>query len=109
MLAATMIHGWGKSNLSLLDTKTVFSYYLAVKNITITMPDALARRVRVLAAEADTSMSQYLCQLAARQADATDDYERAKLRYLSRTRGGLRLSGQALPSRDELYERHALR
>jgi hypothetical protein len=80
-----------------------------MKNITITMPDALARRVRVLAAEADTSMSQYLCQLAARQAEATDDYDRAMLRYLSRKRGGLKISGQALPSRDELYDRHALR
>jgi hypothetical protein len=86
----------------------VFSHLQGVKNITITMPDALARRVRVLAAEADTSMSQYHCQLAARQAEATDDYERAMIRYFSRKHGGLMISGQALPSRDELYDRHAL-
>lgn len=80
-----------------------------MKNVTITMPDTLARRVRVLAAEADTSMSQYLCQLAAREAEASDDYESAMHRYLSRNRGGLSLSGQALPSREELHDRHALR
>lgn len=73
------------------------------------MPDDLARRVRVLAAEADTSMSQYLCQIVARQAEEMDGYQQSMSRYLSRKRGGLKLKSQKLPSRDELHDRHALR
>jgi len=80
-----------------------------MKNITISMPDDLAHKVRVLAAKADTSMSQYLCQLAAEKADEEDDYEAARKRYLSRKRGGLRLVGQKLPTRDELHDRKVLR
>jgi len=80
-----------------------------MKNVTISMPDELARRVRVLAAEADTSMSQYLCRLAAEKAAAADDYEAAMRSYLSRKRGGLTLSGRKLPSREELHDRNALR
>jgi hypothetical protein len=38
-----------------------------VKNITISMPEDLARKVHVLAAEADTSMSQFLCRFAIRR------------------------------------------
>jgi hypothetical protein len=72
----------------------VFSYFSGLKNITISMPDELARKVRVLAAQADTSMSQYLCQLAAEKAEADDGYTAAKFRYLSRDRSGLRLAGQ---------------
>jgi hypothetical protein len=80
-----------------------------MKNITISMPDDLARKVRVLAAEADTSMSQYLCQLAAEKAAADDAYASAMERYLSRSRGGLNLAGQKLPTREEIHDRDALR
>jgi len=80
-----------------------------MKNITITMPDDLARRVRVLAAEADTSMSQYLCQLTAEKVASDDSYEIAMRRYLSRNSGGLRLAGQKLPTREEIHDRDALR
>lgn len=80
-----------------------------MKNITISMPEDLARKVRVLAANADTSMSQYLCQLAAEKAAADDAYSSAMERYLSRNRGGLRLAGQKLPTREEIHDRDALR
>ena len=80
-----------------------------MKNITITMPDDLARRVRVLAAEADTSMSQYLCQLTAEKVASDDSYEIAMRRYLSRNRAGLILAGQKLPTREEIHDRDALR
>jgi len=94
---------------SRLDTVSVFSYFRGVKNITISMPDELAHKVRVLAAKADTSMSQYLCQLAAEKAETDDGYTAAKVRYLSRDRNGLRLAGQKLPTRDEIHDRNALR
>jgi predicted transcriptional regulator len=80
-----------------------------MKNITISMPDDLARKVRVLAAKADTSMSQYLCQLAAEKTAADDAYAAAMERFLSRSRGGLNLAGQKLPTREEIHDRDALR
>ena len=80
-----------------------------MKNITISMPEDLASKVRVLAARADTSMSQYLCRLAREKADDDDAYTSAMKRYLSRRRGGLRLSEQKLPSREEIHDRDALR
>lgn len=73
------------------------------------MPDDLARKVRVLAARADTSMSQYLCQLAAEKAAADDAYEAAMRRYLARGSRLLRDPVQPLPTRDELYDRDVLR
>ncbi len=76
-----------------------------MKNVTISMPEELARKVRVLAAEADTSMSQFLCQLAEEKAAATDEYHLAMRHYLSRKRGGLHLKGQKLPPRAELHDR----
>lgn len=93
----------------IIDTDPVLSYIRVMKNITITMPEDLAKRVRVLAAEADTSMSQYLCGLAARATEELDTYQKSMGRYFSRKRGGLKLAGQKLPSRDELYDRDALR
>jgi len=92
-----------------LDTVFVFSYFRVMKNITISMPDDLARKVRVLAAMAETSMSQYLCQLAAEKAEADDGYLAAMARYLARERGGLRLANQKLPTREEIHDRDAFR
>lgn len=80
-----------------------------MKNITISMPDDLARKVRVMAAEADTSMSQFLCRVVQERAEAQDDYERAMRSYLSRQRGGLQIKGGKLPTRDEIHDRDALR
>ena len=97
------------SGKSRIDTDFVRSKIRGMKNITITMPDALARKVRVLAAQADTSMSQYLCRLAAEKTADDDAYGAAMRRYLTRNRGVLRLAGQKLPTREELHIRDALR
>ena len=80
-----------------------------MKNITITMPEDLARKVRVMAAEADTSMSQFLCRLIEEKTAKDDSYQAAMSRWLSRERGGLWLDGQKLPTRDEIHDRNALR
>ncbi|GEM_PF-5686313 len=70
------------------------------------MPEDLAKKVRVLAAKADTSMSQYLCQLASAKVAEEDDYEAAMKRFFSRQRGGIRTEGGLLPSRESLYDRN---
>jgi predicted transcriptional regulator len=94
---------------SRVDTESVCLYVRVVKNITITMPDDLARKVRVMAAEADTSMSQFLCRLVEEKTVADDTYQAAMKRWLTRERGGLRLDGQKLPTRNEIHDRNALR
>jgi len=91
------------------DTDFVFSYVRVMKNITISMPEDLARKVRVLAAKADTSMSQYLCQLAVEKAAEDDSYEASMRSYLARGTRLLRDPAQPLPKREELYDRDALR
>jgi len=80
-----------------------------VKNITISMPDDLARKVRLMAAEADTSMSQFLCQLVAEKAVADEAYQNAMSSYLSRGSRLLRDPLQPLPDREERNDRDALR
>ena len=80
-----------------------------MKNITISMPDDLARKVRVLAAMADTCMSQYLCRLAEEKAGQDEAYHLAMSSYLGRGSRRLRDPQQPLPSRDERNDRHALR
>lgn len=73
------------------------------------MPHDLARKVRVLAAKADTSMSQFLCKLVAEKVQAENAYEKAMKSYLARRSYPLRTAGEPLPKREELYDRHALR
>ena len=80
-----------------------------MKNITITLPDDLARKVRIMAAEADTSMSQYLCHLVEERASAKDSYQAAMRAYLSRGSRLLRDPSQPLPRREDLYDRDAFR
>lgn len=80
-----------------------------MKNITISMPDDLARKVRVLAAKADTSVSKFLCQLAEEKTREGDEYEAAMKRYMARGSRPLRESGQPLPKREEIYDRDVLR
>ncbi|MGJ3242200.1 MAG: CopG family transcriptional regulator [Opitutales bacterium] len=80
-----------------------------MKNITISMPDTLAKKTRIMAAEADTSMSQFLCRLVEEKARANSSYQTSMKRYLARKRGGIRTEGGPLPSRESLYDRDVLR
>jgi len=80
-----------------------------VKNLTISLPDEVARRTRVLAAQADTSMSQYICRLLTEKIEAESEYRAAMGRYLGRPSRLLRSRGQGLPGREELHDRDALR
>jgi hypothetical protein len=79
-----------------------------MKNITITLPDEVARKTRIPAAEADTSMSQYLCGLIMEKLESDSSYRAAMTRYLGRPTRSLRTPGQKLPTRDELHDREAL-
>jgi predicted transcriptional regulator len=80
-----------------------------MKNVTISMPDDLARKMRILAAEADVSMSKFLCNLVAEKAADDNAYQAAMRRFLGRKRGGIRADAGPLPSRESLYDRDVLR
>ena len=74
-------------------------------NITLKLESSLLREVKVLTAEAGTSIS---AMLAARLEDIVRErktYERARKRALARLREGIHLGWKPPRSRDELHER----
>jgi len=81
-----------------------------MKNITITLDEETARRVRVRAAEQDMSVSRYVGELVQRDLRHSREYEEAMQRYLSRGPfKELTGSPQRYPTRDEVHDRAALR
>jgi len=80
-----------------------------MKNITITLPDDIGRKTRVLAAEADTSMSQFLCRLVIEKIESEANYQTAMTRFLRRTAHPLQAELNHYPDRNSLHDRHAFR
>ena len=80
-----------------------------MKNITITLPEDVARWLRVKAAEDDRSVSRWIRELLERKRNREDDYEIAMKRYLARQPHKIDWPGGCRPSRDELYVRTRLR
>jgi len=80
-----------------------------MKNITIALPDEIGIKTRVLAAQADTSVSQYLCRLVTEKIESETEYQAAMTRFLRRGPRPLQGQSQPYPSRDSLHDRHALR
>jgi predicted transcriptional regulator len=80
-----------------------------MKNITITLPDDIGRKTRLLAAEADTSMSQFLCRLVTEKIESEKEYQAAMTRFLRRSARLLQSEPTPYPDRDSLHDRHALR
>jgi hypothetical protein len=78
------------------------------QNITLALPRSLLRRVKIAAAERDTSMSAIITRLLedfVRQKD--DDYEKAMRHALGVMKKGYDLGtqGRRTWTRDELHER----
>ncbi len=80
-----------------------------MKNITITLPDEIGRKTRVLAAEAETSMSQFLCRLVTEKIESETEYQAAMARFLRRGARPLQDEPKSYPDRESLHDRHALR
>lgn len=79
---------------------------MATKNITLTMPEELVRRAKVLAAQRDTSVSGLVARLLEQLVgDIRDDAEVwAEEREVMRTGAGFRI-GELTWSRDDVHER----
>ena len=80
-----------------------------MKNVTITLPDEVALQARIWAAEADTSVSQFLGRILVERMERESGYEQSKFRFLSRTPVKLRENPQSYPNRDDLHDRASLR
>lgn len=80
-----------------------------MKNITISLPEDVARWLRVKAAEDDRSVSKWICELLERKQHREDDYEIAMNRYLARKPRKIDWPDGRRPPRDELYVRSRLR
>lgn len=80
-----------------------------MKNITIALPDEIGLKTRVLAAQADTSVSQYLCRLVTEQIESETEYQAAMTRFLHRAVRPLQEKPKPYPCRETLHDRHALR
>jgi hypothetical protein len=80
----------------------------ALRNVTVTLDPALLKRVRIKAAEADLSVSQYIAKKLRDDLLMSEDYQRAMQSYLSR--GPMfKSSGEPYPKREELYDRTRIR
>jgi len=74
-------------------------------NITLKVDRDLLRRVKVLAAEKDTSVSALVTAQLEKAVRERDGYEQAKRRALARLKRGYNLGYKPPASRDEFYER----
>jgi hypothetical protein len=80
-----------------------------MKNVTVSLADELVRQARILAASADTSMSQYLGRLIAEKIEADRQYDAAMRRFVVRKPRKLRASPSPYPARESLHDRDARR
>jgi len=84
-------------------------YCVAVKNLTVSLPEEVYRRARIRAAERDMSLSARVRDFLMRLGEEESDYERRKrlqaevLGSIHRFRAGDRLT------RDQVHRRNALR
>lgn len=79
---------------------------MANRNITLSLPEELVRKAKVVAAERDTSVSALVAELVASLAGGSADYDRAWAEEvaLMRRGSGLRV-GELTWTRDELHSR----
>jgi predicted transcriptional regulator len=74
-------------------------------NLTLKLDRNLLRKVRILAAERDTSISALMVEQLEKAVQEHDGYEDAKRRALTRMKRASNLGYTPPASRDELHER----
>ena len=80
-----------------------------MKKVTITLPEHLARWLRIKAAEDGRSVSRWLAELLERMRRREDQYDAAMKRYLAMKPRKIDWSNDGRPTREELYHRPGLR
>ena len=80
-----------------------------MKNITITLPEDLARWVRVRAAENERSVSKWIAELLEGTRRREDDYDMAMKQFLAVEPRRMEWVDGRKPTREELHDRAGLR
>jgi hypothetical protein len=80
-----------------------------MKNVTITMPEKLARWARVKAAEQDKSLSRFVADALETLMNGADSREEFLKTFRSIKPVRLRARGEKRPTREELYDRKLFR
>ena len=80
-----------------------------MKNVTITLPEDLARWVRIRAAENDRSVSRWVAEMLEGTRRQEDEYDVAMKRYLAMRPFRIDWPDGRRPTREELYDRPCLR
>ena len=80
-----------------------------MKNITITLPEDLARWVRVRAAENERSVSKWIAELPEGTRRREDDYDMAMKQFLAVEPRRMEWVDGRKPTREELHDRAGLR
>ena len=78
---------------------------MAKTNITLKIDTHLLKKVKILAAQRETSISALMISLLEEKLEKDLDYEQAKQRALARLDKGYDLGFQPVRARDELHER----
>lgn len=80
-----------------------------MKNVTISLPDEVAKQARIWAAEADTSVSQFLGRMLTERMERESRYQQSGDRFLSSPPVMLQEPPRPYPKREQLHDRSGLR
>ena len=80
-----------------------------MKNITVTLPEDVARWLRIRAAESDRSVSKWLADLLEGMKRQEDEYDTAMRDLLARKPRKFKWVDDRKPTREELHDRASFR
>ncbi|MEE3852500.1 DUF6364 family protein [Gordonia sp. LSe1-13] len=78
---------------------------MANRNITLSLPEELVRKAKIIAAERDTSVSALVAELVEHLTGGSEGYDAAWGREVSRMADGAFEVGDVAWDRDELHSR----
>ncbi len=80
---------------------------MKIRNVTLALPEDLLRRLKIIAAKQDTSISKMLVRTLEQVADQDEGYAKAQCGMLQDMRRGYKLgtNGRIKWDRDSLHER----
>ena len=94
---------------SCVPRSSCYTGFVALKNVTITLDETVARWARIRAAERNTSVSRLVGQMIEERMAHDDSYEQAKQAFFAVKPVRLGKPGEKLPTRQDLYDRPVLR
>ena len=87
----------------------MFHYFSDMKNVTVSLPEATARWLRVEAAKADRSVSGWLADLLEQMRRRDNEYQAAMERCLAIEPRKFEWVDGRKPTREELHDRASFR